>query len=165
MKHWIPAFGVVLLAGVLAACARTAGLRVSPAETAVQPQQVSGSDAGRPVAWGGTVIAVENLADLTRLEVLAFPLNGDGVPDIDERPTGRFLADYRGYLDPVDYAPGRRVTLRGTISGTHSGKVGDAPYRYAVIEATEARLWPPGRSGSAWWPPRLHIGIGVYGGF
>jgi outer membrane lipoprotein len=167
MNRWINVCVTAFLAATITACETTGALPALPEETVVQPYQVSadGSDAGRRVAWGGTVIRVENLADRTRLEMLAFPLDSNGIPDTGGRPAGRFLADYRGFLDPVDYAPGRRATLRGVITGSHSGKVGDAPYQYPVIEAEDVRLWTSGRSGGGWWPPQLHIGIGVYGGF
>lgn len=159
----------VLVLGAVA-CQRSAGIRTAPDETAVQPRQVSetGGFTGRPVAWGGNLIAIENLEDRTRLEVLAFPLDSDGVPDQGEPATGRFLAEYRGYLEPGDYAPGRLVTVRGTISRTREGKVGEAGYVFPVVESVEVRLWPPAGSAagsSGWWPPQLHIGIGVYGGF
>lgn len=167
MTRWTNPLLTALLTAVMTACATTESLTISPDETVVQPYQVSaaGADTGRRVAWGGTVIRVENRSERTRLEMLAFPLGSDGVPDTGRSPTGRFMADYRGFLDPVDYAPGRRATLRGRITSSHSGKVGDAPYQYPVIEVEEVRLWISGRSEGGWWPPQLHIGIGVYGGF
>ncbi|MEN8174969.1 MAG: Slp family lipoprotein [Pseudomonadota bacterium] len=156
-----------LILGTLAGCQQGNEVRVSPQEVAVQPDRVA-VDAqtyqGRQVAWGGSIVAVKNLKDRTEIEVLAFPLDKRGRPDLGEHPRGRFLARYWGYLDPADYTPGRHVTLRGTVSGVRQGRVGDAPYAYARLSVVEVRLWPPA-SGDGWWPPQLHIGIGVYGGF
>ena len=160
--------GVILLLGV-AGCQRPDALRTTPAETDVQPRQVSqaggGTFRGRPVAWGGSLIAVENLSDRTRLELLAFPLDRDGAPRTGSDPTGRFVAEFQGFLDPADYAPGRSVTVRGVLAGIYRGKVGEADYDFPVVEAGEARLWPRSGDGYGAWPPQLHIGIGVYGGF
>lgn len=163
----LPLLFAILLMGA-AGCQRADALRVTPAETDVQPRQVSqaGGDSfrGRPVAWGGSIISVENLSDRTRLQLLAFPLDRDGVPGTGSDPTGRFVAEVPGFLDPADYAPGRSVTVRGLLGGIYRGKVGEADYDFPVVEAGETRLWP--RSGDVYgWPPQLHIGIGVYGGF
>ncbi len=157
---------LALFAG--SACQRRDALRTSPAETTLEPRQAAAGAAvlGQQVAWGGTVIRVENREDRTRLEVLAYPLDADGVPRVNRQPSGRFLSDHWGFLDPADYTPGRRVTVRGNIAGTVDGKVGEAIYRYPLLEAAETRLWEtvPAASPGGWWPPQLHIGIGVYGG-
>ena len=168
MRHMTMLLMLAVLLAVFGCQRREDALATSPAETAIEPRQVvAGSATGQQVAWGGTLIRVENLRDRTRLEVLAYPLDRDGVPRINEQPTGRFLADHWGFLDPGDYTPGRRVTVRGTITGSESGKVGDAAYVYPRVEAVDTRLWQSvtATQGSGWWPPQLHIGIGVYGGF
>ena len=158
-----------LLAALLVAagCQSTGGgLRLGAEEVAVMPRAAveAGGLPGRQVAWGGIIVDAKNLADRTRLEVLAFPLDADGYPDEGESPGGRFIADFFGFLDPVDHAPGRRVTIRGTIGRIESGRVGEASYDFPVVETVEVKLWPQTGDGSLW-PPQLHIGIGVYGGF
>lgn len=156
--------GVLALAG-LVGCQTTEAVRASDADVAVQPREAAdGGHRGRSVAWGGTVVAVDNLRDRTRLEILAFPLDRDGYPRAEDKSTGRFLADHYGFLDPADYAPGRRVTVRGTLGAVEAGTVGDAPYRYPTVEAAEVRLWSEEQADS-FWTPRFHIGIGVYKGF
>jgi len=159
----------ILLGMVISGCQpRPDALRLAPAETEIQPRQVVESAAydGRQVAWGGIVVESRNLVDRTRIELLAFPLDNDGHPKVNASPTGRFLADYFGFLDPVDYGAGRRITVRGTLHGTQSGKVGEAAYTYPLVEAVEMKLWPDSsRTSNGFWPPQLNIGIGVYGGF
>lgn len=160
--------GIIFQAVVMAVgCQSGGGLRLGDEETAVQPNQVAeaGGFLGRQVAWGGMLVSADNLRDRTRLEILSFPLDGEGRPQVDEAPGGRFQADYFGFLDPIDYAPGRRLTVRGTLGPMRHGKVGESPYDYPVVEAVEVTLWPEKSSDGGLWPPQLHIGIGVYGGF
>ena len=119
----------------------------------------------RPVEWGGQIVAVENRRDVTELEILAYPLDGDGRPDTSAPSLGRFVAVRPGFLDPADYAPGRLVTARGSLGPARTGTVGGAELRLATLKAESLRLWsrePP--------PPRVvpygTIGIGFgSGGF
>lgn len=150
---------VALLAG-LAACASGPRFDTSDVETGVTPRQaVAESERlqGRTVLWAGVVIDSTNLADATRLEVLAYPLDTDQGPDLDREPVGRFLVRRSGYLEPVDYRTGRAVTILGRLAGTRSGKVGEAPYDYPVVEAARIHLWPAGGRGAS----RFHFGVGV----
>lgn len=151
---------------ILAGCQSSGGLRLGADEVAVTPQEAvaAGGMPGAQVAWGGIVLDVQNLRDRTRLEVQSFPLDSDGYPDAGASAGGRFIADYFGFLDPLDHAPGRRVTVRGTLNRLREGKVGEASYEYPVVETVEVKLWPE-HGGGTLWPPQLHIGIGVYGGF
>ena len=45
-------------------------------------------------------------------------------------------------LDPVLYAKGRSITVSGTSAPSKEGKIGDMNYRFAVINATQHKLWP-----------------------
>jgi outer membrane lipoprotein len=115
---------------------------------------------GRTVEWGGLVIAAENRRDSTWLEILAYPLDGDHQPRREGRPLGRFQAIHPGYLETADYAPGRWVTVVGTIRELRVGKVGAAPYRFPLVEIGRINLWrvAPADSSSE---PQFHFGIGV----
>lgn len=165
--RWLK-LGALLAACTAAGCQSQGGLRLSDEETAVQPEQAveAGGMPGRQVAWGGLLVSTDNLRDRTRLEILSFPLDEAGRPGVDETPGGRFVADYFAFLDPLDYKPGRQLTVRGTLGGMRRGEVGETPYLYPVVEAVEVTLWPESSvDGGGFWPPQLHIGIGVYGGF
>lgn len=113
---------------------------------------------GQTVRWGGVIISSTNLKDDTQLEVLAYPLDDDGRPRGDAAPLGRFLAIRRGYLETLDYAPGRAVTLTGQVQETRENKVGDASYKYPVLAVDQARLWSDERRRG---DSRFHFGIGV----
>ncbi len=152
-------FPIVLF--LLASCATTPPLPSEGVDTALTPEQAAeaGMEArGSRVLWGGVIIASSHLKERTRLEVLAYPL-GSGQRPVSSRQAGhRFIAYYRGFLESVDYAAGREVSMVGTISGLEEGTVGAHPYRYPTIEAEQLHLWPlpkPERE------PRFQFGIGV----
>jgi outer membrane lipoprotein len=142
---------------LLAACAggpQTSPNRgPEPAQAAAEPERWR----GRQVIWVGTLVAVHNLADSSRLEVLAYPRRSNGDPDLDSAPLGRFVASYPGYLEPLDYAPGRQLSVRGRLAGSETGTVGEAQYDYPLVEAAQLQLLTPSSRSE----PRVYFGIGV----
>ncbi|HKJ89162.1 MAG TPA: Slp family lipoprotein, partial [Gammaproteobacteria bacterium] len=82
---------------------------------------------------------------------------------LDKSPQGRFLAVNEGYLETADYAPGRRVTLTGPVTGLKKGLIGKATYTYPVVKVDDIQLW---RKEQRYRPePGFHFGIGViFGG-
>lgn len=146
----------------LAACAGGPRYDTRAATTDLTAAQVIAAPAahlGKQVIWGGIIVATRNLPDYTEIEVLSYPLDGSQRPDSDRSEQGRFLARYSGYLESVDYAPGRRITARGRVAQTLVGKVGDAPYTFPLLQAADIYLWP--RDGSAPSGPQFQFGIGV----
>jgi len=109
------------------------------------------------VLWGGVIIGAENLSDHTDLNVLFFPLDKSQRPDMDKPPHNRFIARYKGYLESMVYAPGREVTILGSVQGIEDGKIGDAPYRFPVLKADKIHLWPMGQDSKV----RFGVGIGI----
>jgi outer membrane lipoprotein len=98
------------------------------------------------------------LADRTVLEVLAYPLDRSGRPDVSAPPQGRFLADRSGFLEPQDYRPGREVTVRGPLLGFKDGQVGTAAYRFPAIAADALKLWAASEPVRR---PRVGVSIGA----
>lgn len=152
------ALALVLLAG----CATGPRYDTHQVELELTPARVSAGPElyqGTVVLWGGAIVATRNLADYSEIEVLSYPLDRSQRPRVDRQPGGRFLLRQAGYLEEIDYAPGRQVTVRGALAAAVTGRVGEAPYIYPVVEAGELHLWPPpGREPAR---PRFHIGIGV----
>ncbi len=150
----------VLVLFLLAACAGQPQQAVvaSPSPAAVSAD--FSHHQGRTVEWGGIIIAAENRRDSTWLEILAYPLDGDHQPRRDGRPLGRFLAVHSGYLETADYAPGRWVTVVGTIRELRVGKVGAAPYRFPLVEIGRINLWRQSAAGSDS-ESQIHFGIGI----
>ncbi len=136
----------LLLAASLAGCAGAPPVSLEGADTTLTPSIASeGFETvrGRRVVWGGIVVATTNHADHTVIEVLGYPLDKRTRPLTEARAQGRFLVRREGYLETVDYAPGRAVTAGGLLSGVEEGKVGEASYRYPVLSADALHLWKP----------------------
>jgi outer membrane lipoprotein len=116
---------------------------------------------GQAITWGGTLVGSRNLADSTELEVLAFPLDGCGRPRTDDDPLGRFIVRRPGYLETAQLPPGREVTASGRIIATSEGRIGDADYRFPVLEDANPMVWDErGASGYSGVRPWISIGVG-----
>ncbi len=148
---------------VLAGCQSTGGIEPSGPTPAQLSRTADPSVKGRRFTWGGTVIQVKNLRDRTLVEIMAYPLNGEGRPRIGRSPLGRFLADHEGFLEPAEYPVGTLVTVTGPLLGYTDGKVGDAGYRFPALRADEIRVWPA-PAAAAGPRPAVHVGVGVGGG-
>ncbi len=147
---------VLLLAG----CASGPRYPTEGVELALTPRQAASeidTVRGKTILWGGIIISSTNLKDQSRLEILAYPLDSNQYPQTDSSPLGRFLLFKDGYLETVDYAPGRLISVRGPLTATEQGKVGDTRYTYPVVKTRDIYLWS--RAGRS--DPRVHFGIGV----
>ncbi len=153
---------IALLAAALAACATKPAVPVEGADLTLKPEQaVADIDQvrGHKVVWGGVIVAVANQSDRTRIEVLGYPVDPHSArPETDSPAQGRFVIDREGYLETVDYAPGRIISVAGTLRDVEQGKVGEADYSYPVVVAEDLHLWHRGgtRSNSF-----FSIGLGI----
>jgi len=152
-----------LLLAALSGCAASGPLKTEGVATDLTPDDVAsgaGAAIGRTVLWGGVIVAATNLEQRTRLEIVAYPLDPYSQrPRAEQAPLHRFLAYQDGYLETAEYRPGRSVTVRGTVTGTEAGRVGDAAYTYPTVRVDALQLWPERRAESA--EPRFHFGIGI----
>lgn len=151
----------LLSACLMVACAATPKFDESIYATGLTPSEVvAGIDAaqGDAVMWGGAIVNSVNTDKGTQLEVLAYPLNRQQRPNEKEPAWGRFLAVKDGYLETMDFAQGRQVTVIGTITGLQQGKIGDAAYTYPLVKIDDVFLWPVEQASSG---PRFSIGVGV----
>lgn len=137
--------GLALLAVLmLSGCATTPDAVRDADVEAVSVEAVRQNPAqhiGSRVRWGGTIIAVENAADTTLVEIISRPLRSSGTPLPDAPGEGRFRARVPGFLDPSDYAAHRWMTVVGVVTGTESGKVGDFAYTFPVVAVEHHKLW------------------------
>ena len=127
--------------------------KATPSQAITEPAKMK----GRSVVWGGTIVAVHNLADTTEIAVLAYPLDDSNYPQTSKEASGRFIVQYHGFLDPLMYRLGRPLTVLGRVTGVRKGMVGQAPYQYPVVDGSMLHLWknPPGLMY-----PRFTFGIG-----
>ncbi len=151
---------LIVSAWLLSSCATP--YDIGQADPRVTPQEAAKDVAGmlnHTIAWGGSIAAAKNLKDKTELEVVAYPLDSSHRPNPEAKPTGRFIVVQQGYLETTDYAPGRLITVVGTVSETRKGTVGEAPYVYPIVAVDKLQLWP--KSTSEPREPRFHFGVGV----
>ena len=150
----------VLLAALLGACASPPietdlpPSTPAPSEVAADPDGTSGA-----VLWGGELLGSSNLDGATQFEVLAYPLDRRQRPMTGRPSQGRFLIIVDGYLETLDYADGRLVTVLGALDGTRDGTIGEARLVYPVVRSEELHLWRDAADGGG--RPNIGFGIGV----
>ncbi len=166
---------VVLLSvlWLLNGCASQQGCVTPVGPSGLTPANAAslGQGEGVVVTWGGVIASTRNLPQETEIEVIGYPLDRCGEPLTRGQPTGRFVARHSGFLEPSDYRSDRRITATGRIGPVREGRVGEASYRFPVLEDAVVRLWPDHdpRDTTGWTPrvrPWIGIGIGSggYGG-
>lgn len=126
----------------------------SQMNTDTWPELVNDSE----VLWGGIILKTSNQAEQTQIELMAYPLDGRQRPRPHRDAHGRFLINHSGYLDPVDFAPGRAVTVSGSVSEIVVGLVGEAEYTYPTLQAKQLHLWNQRTTVSR---PAFSFGIGI----
>ncbi|MES9869965.1 MAG: Slp family lipoprotein [Sedimenticola sp.] len=146
------------LALLLAGCAGRDTIPDIDSPTPRMVASVPGRFVGQEVLWGGVVLASENLEKSTLFEILAYPLDWRGGPDVTEASIGRFQALGEGYMETGDFPRGRALTLMGKVTEVRVGKVGEAEYLFPIVEIRKLWLWPPPGYIDR---PRTRFGIGV----
>jgi outer membrane lipoprotein len=149
--------GILLLTLLLSACASQVpqNIRKAPADnlSLEQVREHTADYLGRQVRWGGTIIETGNREATTLLTVLGRPLYKGGEPKFTDVSAGRFIAIVPAFLDPQVYASDRQVTFTGSLLRTETGKVGEYPYTYPVIQADAWYLWPEATERPRGYPP------------
>ncbi len=95
-----------------------------------------------PVRWGGVIVGVDNQQTYTQLEVLSYPLNFYGRPQLNQTSEGRFLVKSTDFLDPAVYGKDKEITVAGMIDGDVNHTVGHKAMRLPLIAASVIHLWP-----------------------
>jgi len=119
------------------------------------------------VRWGGTVIDVVNNEESTDIQVLAFPLNYYGQPNLSKSAIGRFQFNSRNFLDPAMYTKSSEITVSGRLVDVKNQKIGKKALKLPVIESQQIYLWPKYQlrySNNCDYPPYYsYYRYGVYG--
>lgn len=129
----------------------------TPHKVATEPKTAK----GKIVLWGGVILRVDNLKETTRIEVLAYPLDSNSMPQTSRDSLGRFIFEYSGYLEPASYAAHRLISVVGRVQQVQTGRVGETDNLYPVIIAQQIYLWPKDSERDR---TRFHFGIGFGGG-
>ena len=156
----LPLLSLVLL--LLNACASGPGFDTAKVDLAVTPRSAVAeipATSDQTILWGGVILNTRNQESLTRLEILAYPLNRKQMPLRNRDPLGRFILENKNFLEPTSYAEGRMVTVVGKVARSEAGKVGGTDYVYPVIDVSELHLWSLDSEQSGL--SNIHFGIGV----
>lgn len=159
MKHSISYLKPLLVLFItvhLFACATTPLFESEGVNKTLKPA-TAGDQTGQTVLWGGTIIETRNQTDKTVIEVLAYPIQSDFRPNLDKDSEGRFLIEKSGYLEAREYTPGKAITVRGVLGTSKTGRIGEAEYRYAVVNAEKIKLWSKEKKPSS----KILFGIGI----
>jgi len=146
-----------LLAGCSHVISKESMALVDPAVTYQMVKDKTGLYTGKYVLLGGSIAAVRNYSAGGEMEIVQHDLDSRGRPESSEMSGGRFLAKSDGFLDPMVFLPGLRVSVVGRIDGEKTLPLDGIPYRYPVISVKEIRLLKPDQ-GSPY--PVFHFGVG-----
>lgn len=162
-----PGSAALLSAILLTACAPppiykpdASTITVAPAQFAAAPEHYTTAQA----IWGGRVVEVRNFPDHSEIELLDYPLDSSQRPRVDQPAGGRFIALMPGYVESMDFPPGALMTLRGTLEGTRTGKVGDADYVFPLLRVAQSHRWTPQEMEQGKSHISFGVGVGVIGG-
>lgn len=152
---------MILLPLVFVYACATTSLDTKGVDRSITPARAKASDEhkGSKVLWGGMIIKTNVLKDSSQIEVLAYPVNENGVPKRSASAQGRFIIRKPGFLEPADYAQGKWLAVVGTVTDTAKGKVGEAEYIYPVINAEQLELIPDYSEGDQ--DPQFRFGVGI----
>jgi len=108
-----------------------------------------------PVRWGGIIIDVENEKNFSLVQVLFYPLNYSGRPQLNDPHGGRFVIKSTEFLDPVVYAKDEEISVVGVLDGDIQRTVGKKIIRVPLIQSMGVHLWPKRQNN--------YYGYGGYG--
>lgn len=136
----------VIAATLLTGCATQAPAPISTipannlsvAEVRTDPARFKNSE----VRWGGMITGVENQPSQTLIEVVGQELSSDGRPLKESSSSGRFIASFPGFVDPLVYSSGRMLTVVGALAGETTRPIGEYPYSFPIVAVTSSYLWP-----------------------
>lgn len=137
------ALATVALAALALAGCTTIPEQIQGNYSDISPARVEPSAFGASVRWGGVLIDATNEENSTCFEVLSRDLDKYLRPLQEDRTAGRFIACKAGFHDPEVFAPGREVTLTGTIRNVEVREIDQFDYRYPVVDVNELVLWQP----------------------
>ncbi|WP_297481374.1 Slp family lipoprotein [uncultured Photobacterium sp.] len=141
-------FGKLFLGGILVfmvGCANLPATLITKSKDPITDLMVilqhPQASQGKDVRLGGVIASIRNEQQQTRIEIVAMPLTTDGRPILHTQPQGRFIAYVDGFLEPIEYAKGRLLTIAGQFSGDELGKIGQHPYIFPVVQVSGKQLW------------------------
>lgn len=140
MRWLLASVAAVALSGCVTIPASIRGTSPTPQEDLVRVMAAPSLYIGQEARFGGKVIDVQNQPGKTRLEIASVPLDSGARPILGAASTGRIYADVNAFLDPVNFR-NTLVTVVGPITGTEEAKIGNAPYKFLVMQVNGYKRW------------------------
>jgi len=95
------------------------------------------------VRWGGVIVSTENIENISLMEIIHYPLDHYGRPQLDETSEGRFVIKSAELLDPEIYAADREIIVLGVIDGDIKRAISNETRAWMpLINSTAIHLWP-----------------------
>lgn len=136
---------IILFLAALSACSNVPKNIKSAPVSDVQLNQVIAnkqSTQGKPIRWGGEIVEVENANDVSLIQVVQFPLNHYGKPQINGNSQGRFIARSTTFLDPVVYKEGSLITFSGTATTeTAQRRIDEKQVLLPIVDVSDSYRW------------------------
>ena len=151
---------MAIIVSMVSACQSTSSDNI--AESAqTNSIDVSQGDVGQDFLWGGEILEINNFENTTEITILGYPLDKHDQPKYNKTSTGRFIAIYSGFLEPIDYRKGKLISVSGELTEIRSGNVASATYEFPVISINEHQLYKRKPRGLNL-PFSIGIGIGIH---
>jgi outer membrane lipoprotein len=99
---------------------------------------------GKLFILGGLIVETRFTEKGSQIEAVCVSVDSRGYLEKTERPMGRFLAIFpreEGFLDPLVYQKGRKITLAGEFLEIRKGKIDEMDYAYPVFKIKQIHLW------------------------
>ncbi len=129
------------LATILVACQTAPPIDADKSASTATPDSVTEQSAGnQEFVWGGKILQTQNQQGSTEITILSYPLDKNQKPRLRRDSSGRFIAIYPGYLEPIDYAAGKAITVVGKLTGFRNGAVADADYAFPLLSVDNIQL-------------------------
>ena len=95
------------------------------------------------VRWGGVIVDVDNVENASLMQVIHYPLDYYGRPQLSKPSEGRFVIKSAELLDPEAYAAERELIVLGVIAGEIERTMrNETRVWLPLINATAIHLWP-----------------------
>jgi len=99
---------------------------------------------GKLFILGGLIVETRFTEKGSQIESVYVPVDSRGYLEEAERPMWRFLAVFpreEGFLDPLVYEKGRKITLAGEFLEIRNGNIDEMVYAYPVFKIKQIHLW------------------------
>ena len=101
-----------------------------------------GKVAGRTLMLAGAIAENVTSGEGTTLEIVCYTRDAEDRPGELDEACGRFLARTGRFLDPEQYAQGRKVTLTGIVAGRTIRALRAGEHEFPLFEIGEIYVWP-----------------------